>query len=639
MEKLDLQTPNFTDENIQKLSELFPNCVTEDADGKAIDFDQLRQELSNNIIEGNQERYQLTWPGKAKSIVTANTPINKTLRPNREESKDFDNTENLYIEGDNLEVLKLLQETYLGKIKVVYVDPPYNTGNDILYKNDFFDSQEDYLELSEQVSSEGFISTTNTETNGRFHSDWLSMMFPRVKLSRSLLADNGMLILAIDHNELNTLTSICDEIFGNSNRLGIVSVVHKPEGRNQAKYFGPSNEFMLFYAKNIDFCKFNDTVLDDELLKSFDKSDDAGVYKLKNFIRMSDGKYSLRINKPDFFYSVYLNPQNLKISTKSSEDFNIEILPITAAGQERTWKTTEKTLIERFDCGNIVPVQRDSGEWELYEKLRANQVIKTHWIDKKYHAYHYGTKVVDGLMEAKTFDFPKSLRLIFDTLKLTTKENDLVLDVFSGSATTAHAVMQLNAEDGGNRKFIMAQIPEATDEKSEAYKAGYKNIAEIGKERIRRAGEKIKEDNVDKEGINDLDVGFRVLKVGSSNMKDTYYNPDNTQQSNLLDLASNIKDSRTEEDLLFQVLLDWGVDLTLKIERKDIAGKSVYFVDDDTLAACFEENINEDFVKELAKTQPLRVVFKDGSFASDDVKINIEQIFKHTSVHTDIKVI
>ena len=636
MDKLDLQTPNFTDENIQKLTELFPNCVSEDGDGKTIDFDLLKQELSENIIDGNKERYQLTWPGKAQSLVTANTPINKTLRPNRAESKDFDNTENLYIEGDNLEALKLLQETYLGKVKMIYIDPPYNTGNDILYKNDFSASQDDYLELSEQVNSEGFISSTNTETNGRFHSDWLSMMFPRVKLSRSLLADNGILILAIDHNELNTLISICDEIFGNSNRLGIVAVIHKPEGRNQAKHFGPSNEFMLFYSKNIDICKFNDTVLDDELLKSFDKRDDAGFYKLKNFIRMSDGKYSLRINKPDFFYSVYLNPHNLKISTIRSEDFKIEILPITAAGQERTWKTREETLMERFDSGNIVPVQRDSGEWELYEKLRTNQVIKTHWIDKKYHAYHYGTKVVDDLMEAKTFDFPKSLRLIFDTLKLTTKENDLVLDIFSGSATTAHAVMQLNAEDGGGRKFIMVQIPEATDEKSEAYKAGYATIAEIGKERIRRAGEKIKEDNTDKEGIEDLDIGFRVLKVDSSNMKDIYFTPDETNQSNILDLASNIKEDRNSEDLLFMVLLNWGIDLSAKIEKKEIGGKEVYFVDDNYLAACFDENINEHFVKTLIDNRPLKVVLRDSSFKSSSVKINVEQIFVQANIEAKV---
>ena len=639
MEKLDLTTPNITDENVQKIAELFPNCVTESDNSKTqvVDFDLLRQELSSNIVEGNKERYQLSWPGKAESLVTANTPINKTLRPNREESKDFDNTENLYIEGDNLEALKLLQETYLGKIKMVYVDPPYNTGNDILYKNDFFDSQEDYLELSEQVNSDGFVATTNTETNGRFHSDWLSMMYPRVKLARNVLTDDGILVLAIDHNELNTLTSICDEIFGDSNRLGIVSVVHKPEGRNQAKYFGPSNEFMLFYAKNIEFCKFNDTVLDDDLAKSFDKSDDIGVYKLKNFIRMSDGKYSLRVNKPDFFYPVYLNPKNMKISTKSSEDFNIEILPITLAGQERTWKTTEKTLIERFESGNICPVQRSSGEWELYEKLRANQVIKTHWIDKKYHAYHYGTKIVDRLMNSKTFDFPKSLRLMFDTLKLTTKENDLVLDIFSGSATTAHALIQLNAKDGGKRKFIMVQIPDNTDEKSEAYKAGYKTIAEIGKERIRRAGEKIKTDNADKEGIDELDIGFRVLKVYSSNMKDVYFAPDNTSQEDMFDRAKNIKQDRTDEDLLFMVLLDWGIDLSVKIERREVAGKMVYFADDNFLAACFEDNLDEDFVKALAAENPLKVVFKDNGFANDSVKINVEQIFKQADI--EVKVI
>ena len=640
MEKLDLTTPNFTDDNIQKLSELFPNCVTEDGNGKAIDFDALKQELSSNIVEGNKERYQLTWPGKAESLVTANTPINKTLRPVREESKDFDNTENLYIEGDNLEVLKLLQETYLGKIKMIYIDPPYNTGNDILYKNDFSNSQEDYLELSEQVSSEGFISTTNTETNGRFHSDWLSMMYPRIKLARNLLADNGILVLAIDHNELNTLISICDEIFGVSNRIGIVSVVHKPEGRNQAKFFAPSSEYMLVYTKKYEKASLRSVAIDEDVIKTFDLEDKKGRYRLNKYINKNHGSSgvdtSSRENRPDFYYPIFVSSDLSKFSISKISGYTA-VYPITNSGQERTWRTKPDTFILRVVNGDIVATRDENGKISIFEKYREQQIFKTHWQQTKYHAIHHGTKVVNNLLEGNIFDFPKSVFLIKDILKITTESDDLILDFFSGSSTTAHAVMQLNAEDGGNRKFIMAQIPETNDEKSEAYKAGYKTIAEIGKERIRRAGEKIKEDNVDKEGIDELDIGFRVLKVDSSNMKDVYFTPDNTEQSSLFDRAENIKEGRTEEDLLFMVLLDWGIDLSVKIERREVAGKTVYFADDNFLAACFEDNLDEGFVKALVAENPLKAVFKDNGFANDSVKINVEQIFEQADI--EVKVI
>jgi len=636
MEKLDLTTPNFTDENIQKLSELFPNCVTEDSNGKAIDFDALKQELSSNIVEGNKESYQLSWPGKAKSIVVANAPINKSLRPNRKDSKDFDDTKNLYIEGDNLEVLKLLQETYLNKIKMIYIDPPYNTGNDILYKNDFSDSQNDYLELSKQADSEGFIFTTNSETNGRFHSDWLSMMYPRVKLARNVLTDDGILVLAIDHNELNTLTSICDEIFGVSNRIGIVSVVHKPEGRNQVKFLAPSNEYMLFYAKDHTKAAFRKVAIDDDVLWTFDKEDSDGKYRLNNYLRSGGGDHNLRENKPNFYYPVYVS-EDLKVVETVKQDGYTEIYPITNTGQERTWKTIKETLQSRIKEGKVVAEKDNNGKVQVYEKYREQQIFKTHWQQSKYHAIHHGTNLISNLLNARTFDFPKSLFLVKDVLKIISTDDDLILDFFSGSATTAHAVMQLNAEDGGSRKFIMAQIPEATDEKSEAYKAGYNTIAEIGKERIRRAGEKIKEDNADKEGISDLDIGFRVLKVDSSNMKDVYFSPDNTSQDDMFDLASNIKDDRTDEDLLFMVLLDWGIDLSVKIERREVAGKTVYFADDNFLAACFEENLDEDFVKALTVEQPLKVVLRDSGFASSSVKINVEQIFKQADI--EVKVI
>ena len=560
-----MHSSDFTDDNVKRIAELFPNCVTEDKDDKGnikktIDFDLLRQELSNNIVEGPRERYSLNWPGKQEALLAANTPIAKTLRPCRKESVDFDTTQNLFIEGDNLDALKLMQETYLGKVKMIYIDPPYNTGNDILYKNDFIKSEDDYLSLSGQKNEDGLVAIANTESNGRFHSNWLSMMYPRLRLSRNLLKENGIISIAIDHNELNTLISICDEIFGNRNRIGLVTVVHKPEGRNQSKFFGPSNEFMLFYAKDIFSCNLRNVVIDDDLLNSFNQSDNRGRFRLKNFIRLSDGKYSLRINKPTFYYPVYLNLSTREMSIYPKKGFTEQIFPITDSGQERTWKTTKGTFEKRFNAGDLIAKEKNN-KWVVYEKLRENQVLKTHWLNKKYHGFHFGTKLVDDLLEAKTFDFPKSLYLILDVLKITTSQDDLILDFFAGSSTTAHAVMQLNAEDGGNRKFIMVQLPEVCGEKSEAYKAGYKTIAEVGKERIRRAGKKIKEENA--LTAPNLDIGFRVLKVDSSNMQDVYYNPDTYSQDLLFDITDNIKPNRTDEDLLFQVLLDWGVDLSL----------------------------------------------------------------------------
>ena len=621
MEKLDLQTPNFTDENIQKLSELFPNCVTEDADGKVIDFDQLRQESSNNIIEGNQECYQLTWPGKAKSIVTANTPINKTLRPNREESKDFDNTENLYIEGDNLEVLKLLQETYLGKIKMIYIDPPYNTGKDFVYKDNFTQDKAEYDEESGNIDDEGGRLISNPDSNGRYHSDWLSMIYPRLKLAKNLLKDDGVIFISLDDGEIANLKKICDEIFGENNFVGNIAW-KKTSGDNKPS-FAFTHDNILIYGKCTS--QIPRVPLNAKQVKQYKNPD----YDSRGDWAETDYRSKWTKEERRNLYYGITNPNTGK-----------NIFPDTYSKTTRVWAYSEDTHQKNTE-NNLIwwGVGGNGTEPKKKRFLSEHKGVNTRstWLDAGTN--DEASRDLKKLIGGDFFDNPKPVELIKRFEEIMLRNNDIILDFFSGSSTTAHSVMQLNAEDDGNRKFIMVQIPEVTDKKSEAYKAGYNTITEIGKERIRRAGEKIKEDNADKEGIDDLDIGFRVLKVDSSNMKDTYYNPDNTQQSSLLDLASNIKDSRTEEDLLFQVLLDWGVDLTLKIERKDIAGKSVYFVDDDTLAACFEENINENFVKELAKTQPLRAVFKDSSFASDDVKINIEQIFKHTSVHTDIKVI
>lgn len=504
MNHLKMHSLNKIDENVSKIAQLFPNCVTEakDENGEIthkIDFDMLKQELSTSIVEGREERYQFTWPDKKQAILTANAPINKTLRPCREESVNFDTTENLYIEGDNLEVLKLLQETYLNSINVIYIDPPYNTGNDILYSNDYSD-KEDEFGAKYEVDENGMKMYVNTDSNGRYHTNWLNMMYPRIKVAKDLLKEEGFFLIAIDHNELINIGEICDEIFGYSNRVGIISVVHKPEGRNQAKFIGPSNEFMLIYAKNEQVAKLQKVVLDEEQQKAFSCSDEKGAYRLKNFIRLADGKYATREAKPNFWYPIYVSPDCTELSIQDKEKY-IPVYPITETGVERTWKTTKETFWERYKAGDII-AKKETEKIIIYEKLREEQVIKTHWIEKKYHGYHFGTKLLDDLLGVKTFDFPKSLFLMRDIIKLFCPKDGIILDFFSGSATTAHAVMLLNSEDNGTRRYVLGQIPAVCDEKSEAYKAGYKNICEIGKERIRRAGQQIlKQVQNDKEKV------------------------------------------------------------------------------------------------------------------------------------------
>jgi adenine-specific DNA-methyltransferase len=630
MEKLDLQTPNITDENVQKISNLFPNCVTEAADGttQVVDFDLLKQELSSNIVEGNQERYQLTWPGKAESLVTANTPINKTLRPAREESKDFDNTENLYIEGDNLEVLKLLQETYLGKIKMIYIDPPYNTGKDFVYKDNFTQDKAEYDEESGNVDDEGGRLVSNPDSNGRYHSDWLSMMYPRLKLARNLLKDDGVIFISIDDNESHNLRKLCDEIFG-ENRF----VSSFPWRKRTAKSdvpFGISQDYelVLCYSKSDSFkaCKEGKG-------RKYHESDDLPG----NPWRTHDmTKQTTASERPNSFFDM-VNPKNG------------DTYP---ANPNNVWRITKDTFDDYYANNRIIfpgdydflsiskPVLR---YFKKDDEKKAGDMFGYIAVSTKLPddigMTQSGTKDFNELFNERIFTFPKPVSLIEYFVKITTQINKdvLILDLFSGSATTAHAVMRLNAEDRGNRKFIMVQIPEVTGEKSEAHKAGYKTIAEIGKERIRRAGEKIKTDNADKEGINDLDIGFRVLKVDSSNIEDVHLSPDNTKQNDILNLFRNIKEGRTDEDLLFMVLLDWGIDLSVKIERREVAGKVVYFADDNFLAACFEKNIDEDFVRTLVGNNPLKVVLQDNGFANDSVKINAEQIFKQADI--EVKVI
>ena len=643
MEKLKFESVDMTARNIEKIGAMFPNCVTEtmgedNKPRKAVNFELLRQMLSAEVAEGD-EAYEFTWVGKKASIVEANKPIRKTLRPCPAESVNWDATENLYIEGDNLEVLKVLQESYLNKVKLIYIDPPYNTGNDILYKNDYSISQEEYDEEVSQ-DEEGNCLFTNTESNGRFHSDWLTMMYSRIRLARNLMTDDGFFAIAIDHNELFNLGEICDEVFGFSNRIGVISVVHKPEGRNQAKYIGPSNEFMLLYIKDPSKAKIRKVALDDEQVTLFDRHDENGAYRLKNFIRLADGKYATREAKPDFWYPIWVANDLSRISVNEF-DGSEPVYPVTETGVERTWKTTKETCAERIEAGEIL-ASKETGKIIIYEKLREDQVIKTHWINKKYHGFHFGTKILDDLLGVKTFDFPKSLYLMHDIIKLFTEKDDIILDFFSGSATTAHAVMLLNSEDMGERKFILAQIPAACDPNSEAYKAGYKNICEIGKERIRRAGKKILEERGQASLLESgaaLDTGFRVFKVDDTNMKDVKRPAAEYTQEMLPELESNIKDDRTDLDLFFGSILAWGLPLSMPYKSEDIDGCTVHNYNDGKLIACFDEDIPESVIKHIAAAKPLRAVFRDSSFAGSPERINVEEIFKLLAPGTKIKVL
>jgi adenine-specific DNA-methyltransferase len=633
MDKLKMHSPNNTEDNIIRIRELFPNCVTETKDENGelkllVDFDQLRQELSESIVEGPQERYHLNWPGKRQSLLTANVPIAKTLRPCREESVDFDNTQNLFIEGDNLDALKLLQETYLGKVKMIYIDPPYNTGNDFIYEDDFAEDTEVYLERSNQKDEMGNRLTINTESNGRFHSDWLSMMYPRLKLVRNLLQDDGLIFISIDDYEASNLRKMCDEIFGEHNFYCSFVWKRRSGAMDSVDNTSVDHEYIFCYGKN--------------------KGRLAGI------TRTYEG-YTNPDNDPRGPWK----PDNLSAG-KAGGDVHYPIEdPATGnkflPPEGRYWPYSRKTMAEKITEDRIIFPANATGRPMLKRfknEAKFETVPVSTWMVSKEEdrisnslttpANTQGTRELQEIFGAKIFPHPKSTRLIKSLFsQLLSEDTDIILDFFAGSATTAHAVMALNAEDGGNRKFIMVQIPELTDEKSEAHKAGYGTIAEISKERIRRAGLKIKADHATLDGIDQLDIGFRVLKIDSSNMADIYYTPDALDKDNLDLFIDNIKVDRTPEDLLFQIMLDWGVDLSLSIVKQVIQGKDVFFVDGNALAACFDNTgkIDEIFVKELAKHQPLRVVFRDAGFMDSTVKINIEQIFKLLSPTTEVKTI
>lgn len=606
MEHLNMQSMDKVAANVAKIRKLFPNCVTEriNNEGKlehAIDFDMLKQELSDHVVDGLQERYQFTWPDKRSAILAANAPINKTLRPCREESVDFDNTENLYIEGDNLEVLKLLQETYLGKVKMIYIDPPYNTGNDFVYEDDFKQNSEEYIVNSGQLDEEGNRLVANTESNGRFHTDWLNMIYPRLKLAKDLLSEDGVIFISIGDDEESNLIKCCNEIFGESNFIASICHKHRASVSND-RIISENHNHLLFYCKNIVSVFRNHKLIgEDPVLEGFNLEDEKGKYKLTPV----DGPGGAKKGNPHY-----------------------DFLGVTGY-----WRYSKETMQKKYDEGLIVRTTNGlQQKYYLSQASKSRKTVTTWWDDD--FLTSSATKMLINLMGDKTFDNPKNINLIIRCLKMIVKfdKDSLILDFFSGSATTAHAVMQLNAEDGGKRKFIMVQLPEVCAENSEAYKAGYKNICEIGKERIRRAGKKIKEENP--LTTQDLDIGFRVLKCDSSNMEDVYFTPKEymDKQQNLF--VDNIKADRSDEDLLFDAMLKLDTPLSSKIEKINIAGKTVYNVAQGHLMACFDKNVTDEVITAIAKEMPSYFVMRDSSQADDSVAINFEQIFNTYSPQT-----
>ncbi len=631
MEKLDLKSKDFVNQNIEKLAEIFPNCITEGNNGKTIDFDLLKQELSYSLIEGTKERYRLEWPGKKEAIVAANLPTTKTLRPVREDSVDFDNTENVYIEGDNLEVLKLLQESYLGKIKMIYIDPPYNTGNDFVYKDNFSKDTQDELLDSGQKDEYNQKLIVNPETAGRYHSDWLTMMYPRLKLARNLLTDDGVILISIDNNEIENLTKILSEIFGEKNHIETIVWKKKYGGGAKTRFYVGLHEYIVVFAKNIDSIDSINIPYEQETIDKY--------YKYKDEYCETRGPYRLQ-----------------PLSTNSN-DFRPNLrYPLMYKGKEvwpeKQWQWSKTRTDEALKNNEIVFIEskdKISVNFKQYLKDADGEMreSKPTSIIEGIYTQHGTNEIKEIFGDGQIFSFPKPSNLISLISTAYLKENDIFIDFFSGSSSSAHAILNMNSNDSLKRKFINVQVPEITNFESEAYKAGFKNICEIGKERIRRAAKKIKDDKlqkVKKEGIfadfNDTqDYGFRVYRLDESNMQEVYYKPQDYNQSNLELFADNIKPGRTSEDLLAQIILDWGLPLNLKIETMEINGKQVYKVASNSLYACFSSNIDEEFAKEVAKEKPLRIVFKDAGFKDDTAKTNVKQLLKQISPQTEMKVI
>jgi adenine-specific DNA-methyltransferase len=655
MDKLKLHTPDLTAANVERIAALFPNCVTEATDetGKlkrAIDFDLLKQELSADLVEGPQERYRLDWPGKREALALANTPVALTLRPCREESVDFETTKNLYIEGDNLDALKLLQETYLGKVKMIYIDPPYNTGNDFIYDDDFSMSRSDYQESSGEVDEEGNAMfdeekwKQNSSSNGRFHSEWLSMIYPRLKLARNLMTDDGLILISIDKGEVSNLRKTCDEVFGESNFRGLVSrVTGTPSGQGYGILVNEL-DYVLVYSRS-ESAFFSGLPFSEDNASIYDQEDERGKYLLRP-LRKTGGE-DRKEDRPTMHYPI------------ETPDGSI-IFPVGPGGYESRWRCGRDTYNELCTEGRIEWKKSSSSgdaSWKVYQKFYLEGRTKQPsdlW--RELEGNKKGSLEAKALFNAKIFESPKPTDLVRHCLQIAADSKSIILDFFSGSATTAHAVMQLNAEDGGKRRHIMVQLPELCDEKSEAFKAGYKTIAEIGKERIRRAGKKILAEWQEKQAKEkptqgDLldpsspicdtpsppDIGFRVLKIDSSNFADIHRTPDALDQKELALHTEHIKPERAPEDLLFQVLVDWGVDLALPITEEVIDGKHVFFVDGNALTACFDTGLTDELIKAIAARKPMRAVFRDESYGDDSTRINVGQLFKLLSPNTELK--
>ena len=672
---LKMHSLNKIDENIAKIARLFPNCVTEakDENGeitKKIDFDMLKQELSNTLVEGREERYQFTWPDKKQAILTANAPINKTLRPCREESVNFDETENLYIEGDNLEVLKLLQETYLGKIKMIYIDPPYNTGNDFVYNDDFAQDADDYMSNSGQTDEEGNRLVANTESNGRFHTDWLNMIYPRLKLARDLLSDDGVIFISIDDNEVENLKKVCDEVFGEGNFIG--ELIIQTATDNNPRQISTEHEYMVCFAKDIlqqeAWIRKNENAKkiqnQYEKLKAKKFTVEKIQFELRKWIKENKDELSQVTHYDNVDEKGVFHDGDIANTKMGGYKYDV-IHPITKKVckiPEKGFRFSEETMQEMIKNNDIL---FGEDETVLIKPKKRIEDAKELLRSVIYEDGRASTKIVDTLLSRGVFNHPKSPMILLRIIDFVTKKDSIILDFFSGSSTTAHAVMQLNAEDGGNRKFIMVQLPEPCDEKSEAFKAGYKNICEIGKERIRRAGKQLLKTTIQTGGGMEnslfenslttsaetplgvsnpcdnkkLDICFRVLKIDSSNMEDVYYTPDHIDTNDLF--KNNIKSDRTGEDLLFQTMLDLGIMLSSKIETKKINGKEVFCVEGNYLMACFDDSVDEKTITEIAKEKPYYFVMRDpaNSKDGDSLITNFEQIFTTYSPDTVCKIL
>lgn len=642
IDKLDMKSPNLVSENFDKLASLFPNCVTEaevqTATGtelrRSIDFDLLKQELNHAVVEGTKERYRLEWPGKREAIVTANLPTTKTLRPIREDSVDFDTTENIYIEGDNLEVLKLLQESYLGKIKMIYIDPPYNTGKDFVYKDNFSRHTQEELFESGQKDEYNQRMVANPETAGRYHSDWLSMMYPRLKLARNLLTNNGVIFISIDENEIKNLISLCDEIFGKDNSLGNFIWKKKAGGGDDSNQIALEHEYIVFYSKskeNVELGKIEHE--SPSMTAKYNREENGRRYYLE------------RLDKTSLTYS---RSMDFPIIGPDGKD----IYPPQPDPKNRTtiWRWSKEKIKSSKDEIEFHK-EKKTGEWRVYTRTweSLNGVTpRSLLIESKHGRNRDGGQELSKLIGSKIFNNPKPLRLLNHLIGIANlRNNDIVLDFFSGSASVAQAILESNSKEKIHRNYIMIQLPELTEEGSGARANGYKNICEIGKERIRRAAKKIKEEKLEKakkDGLfadytDDQDYGFRVYRLDSSNMQDVYYRPQDYLQSQLDAFADNVKPDRTQDDLLAQIMLDWGLPLSLKINFKEILGKKVYRIAENSLYACFDIGIDEAFAKEIAKDKPLRVVFRDSGFKNDTAKVNVRQLLKQLSPETEMKVV